>query len=183
MEVYIGEIKDKKGGEIKFHLVEDWSDLGLDGQSLGCIGPVTLDGRVTCTGEIFLVKGTVTTKVTAACSRCLGSVELHLTAQVDERFRKASHPHEQDRVREQEIDENDWGNEDIQEFRGLTIHLDDVVTENLVVSLPIKPLCQEDCRGLCPLCGHDLNDGDCDCTIDTIDPRMSKLQQLLDSND
>lgn len=183
MEVYIGEIKDKKGGEIKFHLVEDWSDLSLDGQSLGCISPVTFDGRVTCTGEIFLVKGSATAKVQAVCSRCLRPVELQITAQVDERFRKASHTQEQDPVRGQEADEKDWGSEDIQEFRGLMIHLDDVVMENLVVSLPIKPLCQEDCRGLCSICGHDLNDGDCDCTIDTIDPRLSKLQQLLDNND
>ena len=71
MEVHIGEIKDEKGGEIKFHLVEDWSGLSLDGQSVGCISPVTFDGRVTCTGEIFLVKGLVTTKVQTSCSRCL----------------------------------------------------------------------------------------------------------------
>ena len=183
MEVNIGEIKDKKGGEIRFHLVEDWSDLGLDGQSLVCTDSVTFDGRVTCTGEIFLVKGNVATKVQTACSRCLCPVELPVMAQVDERFRRASHACEHDLVWEQETDEKDWGNEDVQEFRGLTIHLDDVVMENLLVSLPIKPLCQEDCRGLCSLCGHDLNDGDCGCTIDNINPRMSKLKQLLDSND
>ncbi len=65
----------------------------------------------------------------------------------------------------------------------MTIQLDDVVLENLLVSLPIKVLCQEGCRGLCPQCGKDLNVGECDCTIDDINPRMAKLGQLLNGED
>ncbi|NMB10841.1 MAG: DUF177 domain-containing protein [Firmicutes bacterium] len=183
MEVNIGEIKDKKGGEIQFHLVEDWSHMRCDGQSLHCISPVIFDGKITCTGELFLVRGNVSTTIEANCSRCLRPIELEIKAQLDERFQKASHAREQEPIRDEQTDEEDWGREDIQEFRGLTIHLDDVVLENLLVCLPIKPLCEEDCRGLCSQCGQDLNDGECDCITDDIDPRMLQLRKLLDSSD
>lgn len=184
MEVNIGEIKDKKGGEIRFRLVEDWSNMGRDGQSLHCVSPVIFDGKVMCTGDLFLVRGNVSTKIEARCARCLRPIELGITANLDERFqRMSSQTREQDPIRDEQTEEEDWGHEEVQEFRGLTIHLDDVVLENLLVSLPIKPLCQEGCRGLCSQCGQDLNDGECNCTTDDIDPRMLQLKQLLDNND
>jgi len=183
VEVNIGEIQGQKGGEIRFHLVEDWSNMRGDGQSLQCISPVVFDGRVTCTGELFLVKGTVSTSIQTNCGRCLRPIQLEITAQPNERFRRSSRAQDEDFLPDQQTDEEEWDHEDIQEFRGLTIDLDDVVLENLLVSLPLKPLCQEDCRGLCPQCGQDLNDGECDCTIDDTNPRMSKLRQLLDNND
>lgn len=52
--------------------------------------------------------------------------------------------------------------------------------EQLMLVLPAKALCKEDCAGLCPHCGHDLNDGDCGCKKHEIDPRLACLAKLLD---
>ncbi len=183
MEVNIGEIKDRKGGEIRFHLEEDWSHIRFDGLLLRYVSPIVLDGRATFTGEFFLVRGTAETEIEATCARCLRPIRVPITARLDERFKRASHVHEEDSADNQQTGEEDQGHEDVERFRGLTIHLDDVVQENLLVSLPIKPLCREGCRGLCFQCGQDLNDGDCGCVVDDIDPRMSKLRQLLDHGD
>jgi len=183
MQVNIGEIKDTKGGETRFRFVEDWSELYLDGQSVHFASPVVFTGRVTATGEVFLVRGTVATDIETTCARCLSPVRVSIKADVDERFRMASHAGGTGSASDREDENDDWRQEDVQEFRGLTIQLDDVVLENLLVSLPIKVLCQEGCRGLCPQCGKDLNVGECDCTIDDINPRMAKLGQLLNGED
>ena len=58
--------------------------------------------------------------------------------------------------------------------------LDALVEEDLILDQPSKMLCSEDCRGHCPLCGKDLNDGLCGCREETVDPRLAVLQQLLD---
>ena len=57
--------------------------------------------------------------------------------------------------------------------------LDEVVVTDLLLALPTKHLCREDCRGLCPHCGKNLNEGECGCRPD-VDPRLAVLEQLLD---
>ncbi|MBQ1334291.1 MAG: DUF177 domain-containing protein [Clostridia bacterium] len=59
---------------------------------------------------------------------------------------------------------------------------DELVAGLLVGYIPMKVLCREDCRGLCPTCGHDLNEGDCGCSKKEVDPRLLKLKALLDND-
>ena len=58
--------------------------------------------------------------------------------------------------------------------------LDELVEADLILSLPFKNLCREDCRGLCPICGKNLNEGLCGCRPQTADPRLEILRQLID---
>ena len=60
--------------------------------------------------------------------------------------------------------------------------LDELVYSDIVLSLPTKILCREDCKGICPDCGRDLNAGSCDCDKKKVDPRMEVLRQLLDKD-
>jgi uncharacterized protein len=60
------------------------------------------------------------------------------------------------------------------------IEIDDVVEEIFHINRPLKPLCEENCKGLCPECGTNLNDEKCDCDTEEIDPRMEQLKDLLD---
>ena len=57
--------------------------------------------------------------------------------------------------------------------------LDELAEEELVLNLPSKNLCRKDCRGLCPKCGRNLNEGLCGCRSDTVDPRLEALRQLI----
>ena len=59
--------------------------------------------------------------------------------------------------------------------------LDELVEADLILSLPMKTLCREDCRGLCPMCGKNLNDGLCGCRTESVDPRLAVLKDLLDT--
>lgn len=74
----------------------------------------------------------------------------------------------------------DEGNDDYIETPDFTIELDDVVITDILLSLPQKFLCRQDCKGLCPQCGSNLNLGDCACEKRQIDPRLEKLKQLME---
>ena len=73
--------------------------------------------------------------------------------------------------------------DDYLEAPDFTLDLDSPVTADILLDLPSKHLCKEDCKGLCPKCGKNLNHGDCGCDLREIDPRLEALKKLLDSND
>ena len=53
------------------------------------------------------------------------------------------------------------------------------VRESLLLAVPLQALCREDCRGLCPVCGADRNEGDCGCDTTSVDPRLAALKQFI----
>ena len=74
----------------------------------------------------------------------------------------------------------DEGNDDYIETPDFTVELDDIVISDILLDLPQKNLCKEDCKGLCPVCGQNLNSGSCDCSARTVVPRLEVLKQLMD---
>ena len=64
-------------------------------------------------------------------------------------------------------------------YRDERIELSQMILEQIVLALPMKPLCQPDCRGLCPQCGANRNQESCSCAPDTSDPRWAGLKELL----
>ena len=74
----------------------------------------------------------------------------------------------------------DEGNDDYIETPDFTVELDDIVISDILLDLPQKNLCKEDCKGLCPVCGQNLNSGSCNCSARTFDPRLEVLKQLMD---
>lgn len=63
-------------------------------------------------------------------------------------------------------------------YEGEGIELSDVLREHILLSLPMRRLCKEDCKGLCPMCGQDLNERTCDCKPETFDERWAPLKEL-----
>lgn len=74
----------------------------------------------------------------------------------------------------------DDGNDDYIETPDFTLELDEVVISDILLSLPLKNLCREDCKGLCQSCGQNLNNGECSCDKRQIDPRLEILKQFMD---
>ena len=58
------------------------------------------------------------------------------------------------------------------------IFIDDIIKEQMLLVLPIKQLCKDDCKGLCAECGQDKNTGSCECKHEHVDPRLAKLSEL-----
>ena len=76
---------------------------------------------------------------------------------------------------------NDNQNDEYMLVPTMRFDLEGLATEDVLLYLPSKFLCREDCKGICPTCGKDLNDGPCGCKKE-IDPRLAALTQLLEDD-
>jgi len=115
---------------------------------------VDYDIVLTNTGEAILVTGMARATAQGECARCLAPVTFDLAGEVEGYYLLSS---EASPVDDREEDEFDFVGPDE------TIDLTDAVLAALVIETPLVLLCREDCAGLCPRCGHDLNEGPCDC--------------------
>ncbi|NHM14560.1 YceD family protein [Xiamenia xianingshaonis] len=116
--------------------------------------PLAWTAVLTNTGDAILVTGTVEGEASTACARCLSPVALPVTGDIEGYYLLGG----EDEAPE-DLDED--------EFEVLpadkVIDLESLIRAALLVEMPLVPLCRDDCAGLCPRCGHDLNDGPCDC--------------------
>jgi uncharacterized protein len=147
-------------------------DLRFDDQDLRLVEPVSVAGRIRRRNEEVELRGRLVTKVAVACGRCLKSVEFPIEVVFTERFTQAV------AWKNEELHELQPEDLDLAVFDGEGIELDDLVKEEIVLAMPGHTLCREDCKGLCPNCGTDLNAGSCDCGARQIDSRWEKLKDL-----
>lgn len=127
--------------------------------------PVRVVGTVTARAGVVTLSARAGFVFCGACDRCLTP------------FTKTYDiPLEHTLVTTLENEEND----DYILLDNYQLNLDDLVLADVLLELPYKSLCREDCRGLCPMCGKDLNEGLCGCNRKSVDPRLAVLGQLLD---
>lgn len=135
--------------------------------------PIAFALHVRLDGKRVTVYGWIHSVATAPCSRCLSPARMH----VDRDFEASFVPAPSDA---EELDtELDGTDLDTDYYRGDSIDLRAVLTEQVLLDLPMKVLCNDDCRGLCSQCGADLNGDGCDCEP-PVDPRLSPLAGLRD---
>lgn len=128
--------------------------------------------KVERNGEEVSVKGEIESTVLLQCSRCLVEYDSDLSFDVDLLYHSIK---EINREETHQISEDEVG---IGFYRNDELDVTEVVREQIILRLPMKPLCREDCRGLCPVCGIDLNLQQCDCRREFIDPRLEALKRL-----
>ena len=136
------------------------------------VSPVSLAFEVRKDGEKVRVAGRLQTVLELDCSRCVEAFPVPVDAVFDLLYVPAS---ANTGAEEQEIEDDDL---DTAYYRDGVIDLAELVREQLYLALPMKPLCQEACRGLCSECGTNLNSGACACTHDWEDPRLAPLKAL-----
>jgi uncharacterized protein len=143
------------------------------GDAYRIVAPVELDMDVHKDKEKFRLVGHVRTTLELACSRCLEPFLMPVDAPFDIRLLPAKEvaSHEDER----EVAEEDL---DMSLYRDDQIDLNELMREQFLLALPMKPLCEAECRGLCPQCGTNLNTGSCDCAPVWEDPRLAPLRQL-----
>ena len=146
-------------------------DTELDFSQVEYQGGYPIRDPLHVTGEVTVRAGVVQLSAQAAfvfhgaCDRCLTP------------FTKAYDiPLEHTLVTTLENEEND----DYILLDNYQLNLDDLVLADILLDLPYKSLCREDCRGLCPMCGKNLNEGLCGCNRKSVDPRLAVLGQLLE---
>lgn len=144
--------------------------LDLSGMELGGVkpfcAPVEIQGELNGSADSVELRGKAVYQLTMPCDRCF---ELTTQKRETEFFHIL--------VRELSDEEDEDG-----EFVVVPddqLDLDQLLTEDILLDLPSKFLCSPDCKGLCPICGKNLNQGDCGCEKDTVDPRLAILKELL----
>ena len=161
----LSKIIDCPGQSIPFSVSVDLSDLCY-GVSHPVSEPVLAQGTVRNTAGVLMMEGQVRTTIHGICDRCAGSFDREVTFPIDVVL-----------VTElaNEENEDEW----VFPLEGDSADLDDIVRTVFVLNLDSKLLCKEDCKGLCPKCGKNLNDGPCNCQKE-LDPRFAALKQLLE---
>lgn len=140
--------------------------------------PVTGKITLTNTGTLLLVSGKVRAEVVTPCSRCLENATIPVETEILEEFRlnPGAGPEGQTTV-DSEFEEDV---ESLVTESG--IDLQELARQALLVAMPLQPLCKEDCVGLCPQCGRNLNLGECGCAEALPDSPFAKLANLLDKD-
>ena len=161
----LSEIMDCPGGVVPFEMTMDLSDETFGGCK-PVSEPVLCRGQVRNTAGVLVLEGTLTTRLHGICDRCAREFERDVEFPVNA-------------VLARELENEDEA--DIWTFllQGNDADLDEVMHTAFVLSMDSKLLCREDCKGLCPRCGKNLNDGPCGCKPENDSP-FAVLAKLLD---
>jgi uncharacterized protein len=145
----------------------------LDGE-IRLTKPVIGHVRLTRVNDGILVQGSFRSDVELTCDRCLGRFPRAVEVDVEEQY-----------VPTVDVKTGKWlltGEVDpallIDDHH--ILDLEEVLRQAIYLELPLHGICRETCKGLCPGCGQDLNEGSCDCTDDEIDPRWEALKHLVE---
>ncbi len=164
IRINVAEIKKRLVGSKNFSYELTPDELNITEADLKVTAPIILEGMVENAGDVILLKADVKTEIERTCGRCLKVFTEPLAAQVVEKFYPA-------------------GAENIENdafiYESDLLDITEPVRESLLLAVPLQSLCREDCRGLCPVCGADRNEGDCGCDTTTVDPRLAALKQFI----
>lgn len=161
--------------------VPDIPDEGLDVEEEdafetreGVLGRTKLRARVERAGKDVFIHGEARAELTLSCSRCLRKFESGLSIPLDLAYCPDVEGADAE-MHELTADEMETGF-----YRDEEIDLSEVAREQVLLNIPMKPLCAETCRGICPLCGADLNEAPCGCEAKAVDPRFQALKKYFD---
>lgn len=140
------------------------NSVSFNGQDVSFKSPVTAVGKASSIqGKIYLDLECNADYVTS-CSRCLEDTDCSLNFEVNEVYSKSKLDNE---------------NDDVIILNSNEIDLKEIIGQSFCCALPITCLCSDDCKGLCPICGCNLNKEECSCENDDIDPRLAVLKDFL----
>lgn len=131
--------------------------------------PIAVSGSIRNNGESLTFAAGCASTFNTQCARCGGETSASLEFIVDENL--------------VQDDGEDHMGEDVILFQGYSVEIDDIVMNGFFMNENGKHLCSEDCEGLCPKCGCNLNESKCDCENEDIDPRWSALLDIMKKED
>lgn len=155
---------------MELHQALDVSSLVKGRKDITGIGSLQADLQVKpAEGGIVDVSGTLSVELDMSCSRCLKPLKRKVDIEFEESFKHSDNP------------EANLQNEE-EELRYVTedrVDLTPYIEESFLLNLPFVTVCKDSCKGLCPNCGIDLNERECDCNKDRIDPRLAALSDFF----
>lgn len=142
----------------------DFTGIDLNGYK-PFVSPVSVKGQVQNRAGVIHLDTKVEFDFSISCDRCM--------VQTDKKYQYSfSHV--------LVVSLNDEDNDSFIQVDNYQLDLDELIRTDILLELPTKFLCKPDCKGLCPVCGKNLNIGSCNCNPHQIDPRLGVLKQLID---
>lgn len=167
------ELASLEGNDGRFAVDYEPGQLALNDERVRLAQTLTATGRIRQLKNNVEVAGQISTRAQIECDRCLKFVEFP----VDSNFTvEYVTPQTYEAMPAAELSETDLT---VSVFDGEVIEVDELIGEQLLLSLPSRVLCQETCKGLCPVCGNDRNLVDCACESTEVDPRWGALRELV----
>jgi uncharacterized protein len=145
----------------------------VDDEGYAIVAPVHLVMDVRKQGDVFQATGRVDGTLRLECGRCLDPFDVPVGASFELRYVPGA---ENTGEGEREVGDDDLTTAF---YHDQKIDLEELIREQFLLALPMKPLCDEACKGLCPICGANLNTNPCDCKPSWVDPRLKGLSDLL----
>jgi len=156
----------------KIELAFDPSEISLEGEIVSLTGKAEFNGETQRVDEKTHIRGVISAEVSLACTRCLEPISKHLEIPCHAVFVDAD---KEDTNAEAEIADELLDESLVPDGK---IDMAEVVREQILLATPEQVFCREDCKGLCPQCGANLNLIDCNCADDDTDPRWAALKSL-----
>ena len=177
MRINISEILANPSVTREYEVVPSFDELVLSHAAYPVVHKEPFILSVSSSSGKVLIRGRTNVRLLMPCDRCLEPLEIPFSIVIDAKVNRdwlsdgASNVPEGD----SEIDDVDaFGFLD-----GCILDVDKLVSDEIVVALPTKVLCKDDCKGLCAVCGKNLNHGSCDCDRSVGDPRMAAIRDIF----
>lgn len=162
MKIDISEIKGIKNALMNIDETDSAKILENSSEEFKFDGEINFSGTAENIDGSIRIKGLLKADYSTKCFRCLNDIKRHIEINIKETFTAET-----------------GGYKDSYPLNGDILSFDDAIRDNIFLNLPMKVICEEECKGLCPSCGKDLNKESCNCSNRMTDPRMDKLKDLL----
>lgn len=166
------ELDKLEGQTAKFEHRYEPEELVLDDEHARLVMPPEVSVRLRRSGHEVRLQGEITARAEVECDRCLKQVSVPIETTFDVTYVPAADYVEGEAA---ELQEEDLS---VSVYEDGTIDVDELVREQVLLAMPARALCTEDCKGLCPVCGKNRNDHPCECEAQEVDPRWKALKDL-----
>lgn len=169
MIIDLSNVLKYEGAKIEFDSYLDIKEVDFVGDKYRFLKPIQVRGSVYKSGEPLQLTAQVSGAMNVNCYRCMRDVQKDFSFQMDEVL----------------VNDDSYDTEDSEAIRfyGNQIDITEIVINNVLMNISMKHLCSQECKGLCQQCGVDLNEKDCKCSSEVIDPRMEVLKKLLNNKE
>ncbi|MHB9094875.1 MAG: YceD family protein [Eubacteriales bacterium] len=172
MFIDVSQIRKSPGQSYHFDLTEAIVPLAVGNDEIHFRAPVKVSMDIKNTGKVLDFSGNLQADTELICSRCLEGYAFHLDTDFKEQF---CHESDLEAVTGEGLD-----TADMHIFDTNRIKLDDLLNEIILLGIPMRCVCNDNCKGLCAVCGANLNDKNCNCIKEDIDPRLGVLKKYFD---
>ena len=168
MIIDVSAILKEIGGRIDVDCDVAMSDTDFLGETYHFSMPLKVKGHISNNGKSLILKAACDGIMDTQCARCMKDITVPVCFEIDENL-----------VRK---DDDVPVEEDVVCFEDTGIDIDDIVANNFLMNIEGKYLCSDNCKGLCPQCGADLNQGECGCRDNSVDPRWAALVDIMNKD-